>query len=159
VGRRGEALRYLPLGLDVRGRTCLVVGGGPVGTRKVHNLLQAGAAVILVAPEASRELGELGESGAVRWLREPFQDHHLQGVFLVVAATDDDALNARLAREAGKRGILVCDASSAERSQVIFGALHQGEGFTVAVFTHGRDPSRSREIRDRIASWLGNRKG
>jgi siroheme synthase-like protein len=132
----------------------MVAGGGPVGTRKVHNLLRAGAAVTLVAPEATRELEELAESGAVRWLRESFQDHHLPGVFLVVAATDDDALNARLSREAGERGILVCDASSAERSQVIFGALHQGEGFTVAVFTHGRNPSRSREIRDRIASWL-----
>lgn len=137
----------------------MVAGGGPVGTRKVHNLLRAGAAVTLVAPEATRELEELAESGAVRWLRESFQDHHLHGVFLVVAATDDDALNARLSREAGERGILVCDASSAERSQVIFGALHQGEGFTVAVFTHGRNPSRSREIRDRIASWLLHNEG
>jgi siroheme synthase-like protein len=159
VEQRGEALRYLPLGLDVRGRSCLVVGGGPVGTRKVRNLLSAGAAVTLVAPEASRELEGLAESGAVRWLREPFQDHHLQGVFLVVAATHDDALNARLAREAGKREILVCDASSAQRSQVIFGALHEGEGFTMAVFTHGRSPSRSREIRDRIASWLSESEG
>jgi len=59
-------------------------------------------------------------------------------------------LNASLVEAAGRRGVLVCDASSAERSQVIFGALHQGDGFTVAVFTDGRDPSLARNTRDRI---------
>jgi uroporphyrin-III C-methyltransferase / precorrin-2 dehydrogenase / sirohydrochlorin ferrochelatase len=150
--RRGRDVNFLPVGLDVRGRTCLVVGGGPVGTRKILNLLRAGAAVVLVAPRATPALEELAGSGEVRWVREPFRDDHLRGVFLAVSATDDDALNARVAREARERGILVCDASSAERSQVIFGALHHGDGFTVAVFTDGRNPSRAREVRDRIAS-------
>jgi precorrin-2 dehydrogenase / sirohydrochlorin ferrochelatase len=149
-------MRYLPVGLDVRGRTCLVVGGGKVGTRKVRSLLGAGASVTLVAPQATRELARLADSGAVRWIREPFRDDHLRGVFLVVAATDDDDLNTRLAGVARELGALVCDASSAERSQVIFGALHRGEEFTVAVFTDGRDPSRAREVRDRIAAVEGD---
>jgi siroheme synthase-like protein len=144
-------MRFLPVGLDVRGRTCLVVGGGTVGTRKVVNLLRAGATVVMASPQATQELERLAASGELRWIREPFRNDHLHGVFLAVAATDDDALNAQVAQEALRRGTLVCDASSAERSQVIFGALHRGDGFTVAVFTDGRDPSRAREIRDRIA--------
>ena len=144
-------MRFLPVGLDVRGRTCLVVGGGTVGTRKVVNLLRAGATVVMASPQATQELEGLAASGELRWIREPFRNDHLHGVFLAVAATDDDALNAQVAQEALRRGTLVCDASSAERSQVIFGALHRGDGFTVAVFTDGRDPSRAREIRDRIA--------
>jgi siroheme synthase-like protein len=144
-------MRFLPIGLDVRGRTCLVVGGGTVGTRKVVNLLRAGATVVMASPQATQELERLAASGELRWIREPFRNDHLHGVFLAVAATDDDALNAQVAQEALRRGTLVCDASSAERSQVIFGALHRGDGFTVAVFTDGRDPSRAREIRDRIA--------
>lgn len=145
-------MRYLPVGLDVRGRTCVVVGGGKVGARKVRNLLRAGAEVTLVSPQAIEELAGMAGSGKVRWVREPFREDQLRGVFLAVAATDNDEVNARLVQEARGRGVLVCDASSAERSEVIFGAIHEGSGFTVAVFTDGRDPSRAREIRDRIAS-------
>jgi siroheme synthase-like protein len=158
VQERGH-VKYLPLGLDVRDRICLVVGGGEVGTRKVRTLLRAGAAVTLVAPQATQELEALVESGTVRWVRESFRNAHLLGAFLAVAATDDDALNARLAEEARRRGVLVCDASSAERSQVIFGALHHGDGFTLAVFTDGRAPSRAREIRDRIAAQAPGTRG
>ncbi len=143
-------MRYLPVGLDVRERLCVVVGGGAVGTRKVRNLLRAGARVTLVSPLATEELAARATGGEIRWLEEPYREDHLHGAFLAVAATPDQALNASLADAARRLGALVCDASSAERSQVIFGALHEGEGVTVAVFTDGRDPSLARETRDRI---------
>jgi siroheme synthase-like protein len=143
-------MKYLPIGLDVRGRPCVVVGGGDIGTRKVLNLLRAGARVTLISPEATDELVRRAEVGELVWLPEEYHEGLLHGAFLAVAATDDEGLNASLVEAAGRRGILVCDASSAERSQVIFGALHEGEGVTVAVFTDGRDPSLARKTRDRI---------
>ena len=147
-------MKYLPIGLDVRDRTAVVVGGGPIGTRKVLNLLRAGATVVLVAPDATQDLMELAAEGKILWAREPYRIEHLYGAFLAVAATDQPELNARVAEEAGVAGILVCDASSAERSQFIFGALHEGEGFTTAVFTDGKNPAGGRSIRDRIATFL-----
>ena len=148
-------LRFLPVGLDVQGKKCLVVGGGSVGARKVTNLVRAGATVTVVSPTVTENLGDQINSGCAIWVQGSFHDEHLEGVFLVVAATDDQSVNARVVSCAGKCGALVCDASSAERSQVIFGALHQGEdGVTVAVFTDGRDPSDSRRARDRIAEFL-----
>ncbi len=87
-------------------------------------------------------------------MKETFREEHLGGAFLVIAATDDEAQNAAIVRGAGKRGALVCDASSAERSQVIFGALLEGDDVTVAVFTDGRDPALARKTRDRIALLL-----
>jgi len=149
-----NALRFLPLALDVRGRNCLVVGGGGVGTRKVLTLLRAGAVVTVVSPTVSEELAEQIETGTARWVKEPFREEHLQDTFLAVAATDDAALNATVARLAVERGALACDASSAERSQVIFGALLQHDEATVAVFTGGRDPSLARDTRNRIAELL-----
>jgi siroheme synthase (precorrin-2 oxidase/ferrochelatase) len=76
-------------------------------------------------------------------------------MFLVVAATDDDARNAAVVEAAARNGALVCDASSAERSQVIFGALLEDEDVTIAVFTGGRDPAQARRTRDQIADLMG----
>ena len=147
-------MKYLPIGLDVRDRPCLVVGGGEVGTRKVLTLLRAGARVTLVSPEATPTLREKEAGGELLWIRESFREDHLDGAFLAVAATDDEGLNSSLVEAAGRLRILVCDASSAERSQVIFGALHEGEEVTVAVFTDGRDPSLARKTRDRIRDCI-----
>jgi len=152
--RSRRNMKYLPVGLDIRDRKCLVVGGGKIGTRKVRNLTRAGGQVMLVSPEATEELARMAASGEILWRREGFREDHLHGAFLAVAATDDEGLNARLVDRAKKLGILVCDASSEERSQLIFGALHEGEGIMVSVFTDGEDPSRARKTRDRIAAFL-----
>jgi siroheme synthase-like protein len=147
-------MKYLPVGLDIRGKTCVVVGGGPIGTRKVENLLRAGGSVVLVSPQATRELMESAASGTILWAREAYRIEHLYGAFLAVAATDQPELNAQVVEDATMAGVLVCDASSASRSEFIFGALHRGERFTVAVFSDGEDPAASRSMRDRIATFL-----
>ena len=147
-------LRFLPVGLDIRGKSCLVVGGGSVGTRKALTLLRAGASVTVVSPALSGELAEQVEAGRVRWVEDSFREEHLGRVFLAVAATGDEALNATVVRLAAQCGALVCDASSAERSEVIFGALLQSDDVTVAVFTDGRDPAHARETRDQIARLI-----
>lgn len=145
-------MKYLPVGLDVRGRICIVVGGGKIGSRKVANLLRAGAAVTVIAPTATDEIGVLAKSGEIRWQRREFEGSDLDGAFLTVAATDDIELNGRVVQEATAAGSLVCDASSSDRSQVIFGALHEGVDVTLAVFTDGKDPALARRTRNRIAA-------
>lgn len=109
----------------------------------------------VVSPAVSEDLAGQIEGGRVRWVPDLFRGEYLDGAFLVVAATDDEAVNADVVSRAGERGILVCDASSSKRSQVIFGALHRGaDGVTVAVFTDGRDPAAARRTRDRIVGTL-----
>ena len=143
--------RFLPLGFDLHGTNCVVVGGGRIGTRKAETLLEAGARVTVIAPRISDRLAELHAAGQLEWLPEPFHEELLGRAALVVAATDDPAINEDAVRAASERGALVCDASSAERSQIIFGALHQTDDLTLAVFTNGRDPGLARRARDRIA--------
>ena len=155
TGDPSDKLRFLPVGLDVRNKDCLVVGGGSVGTRKATTLVHAGAVVTVVSPEVTDELGELIAAGRVRFVQEPFQEEHLGGAFLAVAATDDGDLNAAVVEVAARNGALACDASSSERSQVIFGALLEGADVTIAVFTGGRDPALARRTRDRIADLMG----
>jgi siroheme synthase-like protein len=152
-------MKYLPIGLNVRDKKCVVVGGGRIGTRKVETLLGAGGAVHVISPAASPRIEELADSGKITWSRETFTPHDLDGALLAVAATDDEGLNARLVEVGREMGVLTCDASSAERSELIFGALHHGDGLTIAVFTDGEDPSRSRATRDRIAALVSDPNG
>jgi siroheme synthase-like protein len=147
-------LRFLPVGLNVDGKDCLVVGGGGVGTRKALTLARAGAIVTVVSPTVTPELSRQIAAGRIHWLAEPFREEHLDGKFLVVAATDDEALNAAVSRAAAGRGALVCDASSASRSQVIFGAVLERGDVTVAVFTDGRNPAQAARTRDEIGNFF-----
>ncbi len=147
-------LRFLPLGLDLRGRLCVIVGGGDVGTRKAGTLVSAGASVTVVAPAVTAELADLVDGDHVRWIEGSFVEEQIEGAFVVIAATDDAALNGEIVRAGSLRGALVCDASAAQRSQVIFGALIRDKDTTVAVFTDGRDPAAARRKRDQIAQLL-----
>jgi siroheme synthase-like protein len=154
-----DRLRFLPVGLNVHGKDCLVVGGGSVGTRKVGTLTRAGALVTVVSPDVSADLAGQVETGRIRWVKDRFCEKHLGDAFLVVAATDNQTLNADITRLAAQRGMLACDASSAERSDVIFGALLTDDDLTVAVFTDGHDPARARRTRDRIAQLMSGESG
>ncbi|MEW6249931.1 MAG: bifunctional precorrin-2 dehydrogenase/sirohydrochlorin ferrochelatase [Planctomycetota bacterium] len=149
-----DAPQFLPVGLRLQSQRCIVVGGGAVGTRKALTLARAGARVTVVSPALTAELAERVRAGGMHWVEAPFQEEHLAGAFLVVAATDDETMNSAVILAAAGRGALACDASSAERSQVIFGALLEREDVTVAVFTGGRDPAHARRTRDEIAKLL-----
>ena len=151
---RRDDRRYLPVGLDLRDAACVVIGGGAIGTRKVELLEGAGARVTIVSPRITERLDEVVGRGRATWLRETFRPEHVRDAFLVVVATDRPEVNARAAEAAVRAGALLCDATSAGRSRVIFGALLDTEDATVAVFTDGRDPGHARRTRDRIAGRL-----
>jgi siroheme synthase-like protein len=151
---RQPATRYVTLGINMTGRRCLVVGGGNVGTRKVLTLLAGDASVTVLAPEISQPLQQAVDAGRLEWLRSEYTADSLKGCVLVVAATDNPALNDRIAADAQSRGILSCNASAADRSQVVFPALLSNEDITVAVHSHGRRCRASQEVRNAIAAWL-----
>ncbi len=153
----GGARHYLPLGLDLTGWECLVVGGGRVGARKAATLASAGARVTLVSPELGPAAAQAARNGAFRWRRARYAADHLDGIRLVVAATDNAALNLQIGQEASARGLLFCIASSGRSSSVIFPAIHRRDGLTVAVHSDGRRCARSRSLRDRIAQVLDAR--
>ena len=97
----------LPIFLDMQGRPCLVVGGGATAARKVSNLLRAGAAVTLVSPELCDALARKVESGALQHEARCFAPEDIAGQRLVIAATDDRAVNRQIAQLANEAGIPV----------------------------------------------------
>lgn len=130
-----------------------MVGGGSIGTRKVMTLLKAGADVTVVSPAITAALEAEVDAGRVHWIKGEYEADHLKGAFLVVAAASDGAVNSSVAGQAVQGGVLVCDASSADRSELIFGALLEAGEVTAAFFSDGRDPALARRARDEVASF------
>ena len=143
---------FLPLFHKLQGRPALVVGGGEVALRKARLLADAGASLRVVAPEVRGDLRELaGEAGV--FLRE-YASADLQGVALVIAATDDVPLNARISAEAQALGIPVNVVDAPALCSVIFPAIVDRSPLVVAVTSGGDAPVLARLIRAKIETWI-----
>jgi precorrin-2 dehydrogenase/sirohydrochlorin ferrochelatase len=140
--------------LDLEQRLCLVVGGGPVATRKVHGLLAAGARVRLVAPDCSPELRRLAEAGRLEWRPRRYRGQDFEDATLLFAATSDRELNAALAAEARRRSVLANVADDPAGSDFQVPAVVERSGLTVALSTGGRSPAFARRLREQLEAWL-----
>ena len=145
-------MQFLPLFHKLQGRPVLVVGGGEVALRKARLLAEAGACLRVVAPDVRRELQAMaGEQGV--FLRG-YQSDDLQGVGLVIAATDDEPLNARISAEAQALGIPVNVVDAPALCSVIFPAIVDRSPLIVAVSSGGDAPVLARLIRAKIETWI-----
>jgi siroheme synthase-like protein len=136
--------------LDLRGRSCLVVGGGRVAAEKVAGLLACGAAVAVVAPAIDDELRDR----QVSLIERRFEPSDLDGRFLVVAATNDRGVNATVSAEAGRRSLLCNVADDPELCSFILPALVRRDPIIVGVSTGGASPALAQRIRDDIADLV-----
>jgi len=142
----------LPIFLDVRGRSCLVVGGGPVAARKLSLLLRAGARGVVVAPHFTDELR--ATDGAVEFRERPFVPTDLDGMTLVIAATDDAPLNARVAALASARGLPVNVVDTPALCSFIMPAVVDRSPVIAAVSSGGRAPVLTRLLRARLETLI-----
>lgn len=127
---REDAARrtHFPLFVACGGKTALVVGGGKVASRRVQSLCLFDFDVKVISPEVTDELAALAESGKINLARRSFEDGDIDGAFLAVAATDDRAVNRRIAALARHRGVFASIADRAEECSFYFPAIAaQGE--------------------------------
>lgn len=145
-------MQFLPLFHNLQDRPVLVIGGGEVALRKARLLSDAGAVLRVVAPEIRSELQELAGPGGI-FLRG-YASSDLQGVALVIAATDDVPLNARISAEAQALGIPVNVVDAPALCSVIFPAIVDRSPLIVAVSSGGDAPVLARLIRAKIETWI-----
>ena len=100
-------MEYLPIFLNLKGRPCAVIGGGDVAARKAALLLEAGAQVTVTSPELCEALAELAGNGRIAHRPAGFSPAALEGVTVVIAATDDRQVNAEVSRLAQAQRIPV----------------------------------------------------
>lgn len=149
----------LPLGLKVRGRKCLVVGGGEVAMRKLELLASAGAAATVVAVAASDPVQRLCAAQGWPLHRRPFVDEDMQGCMLAIAATGEDAVNRTVAASGERRGVFVNCVDDGGRSTALFPAIVDRAPVTVAISTAGASPTLARLLRERIEAALPDAAG
>ena len=142
---------YYPAFLDLRGRRVLVVGGGLVAVRKIDGLLKCACHIKVVAPEIRPEI----EAQPFDLVRRAYEPTDLDGACLVFAATDDDELNAAVARDAAARGIWCNAASAPETGSFIVPSLVERGPIKVAISTGGASPALAKRLRVELGCQIG----
>jgi len=148
-------MRYYPVNLDIRGRACLVVGGGRVGARKVDTLLKCGAIVTVVSPEATPPLARLAEAGRIVLERREYRSSDVKGQFLVIGATDDERLNRQIHADAERLNLLCNIADRPEICNFILPAIVRRGDFMMAISTAGKSPAFAKHMRRRLEAQFG----
>ena len=137
--------------LDLTGRSCLVVGGGTVALEKILGLLDCGARVTVVAREVSDAVAGL----PVELHERAYESRDLDGRFLVVAATNDEALNRHVHADAEARSLLCNVVDVPALCSFILPAVHRVDPIAIAVSTGGASPALAKRLRDEIAKVVG----
>ncbi len=145
---------YLPIFMDVRGRSCLIVGGGEVAARKVEMLLRAGAEVEVVSPSLGKTLSDYHQNHQVRWIEAAFGPEHLQQPVLVYAATDQQEINQQVSELAKEKNIPVNVVDTPALCNFITPSIIDRSPVVAAVSTGGASPVLARLIRSRLESMI-----
>jgi precorrin-2 dehydrogenase len=146
---------YFPVFLDLRGRRCLVVGGGEIGERKTRALLECGARVTIVSPLLTPGLAALAASGRLVHRARPFVRSDPRGCALAVAATGDPRVDRVVAAAARRWRALVNVVDRPQHCDFIVPAVLRRGELQIAVSTGGRSPAIAREIRRRLERGFG----
>lgn len=147
-------VKYYPLFMDLAGRDCLVVGAGMVAARKARSLLECGACVTVVGETPAAAFRALERRG-LRLERRHFRAADVARQALVIAATDDPAVNAAVATAARRRGIPVNAVDDPPNCTFIVPAVVRRGDLTVAISTGGKSPAAARLVKERVAALLG----
>lgn len=141
--------------LSLEGRGALVVGGGEIARRKVEDLLAARARVTVIAPEICPGIAALAEQQRIRAYCRPYQAGDIGDAFVVIAATDDEALNAAVGNEAKDRNALVNVVDRpAHCTFTVPATVHRG-ALTIAIATDGLSPAFSGILREELEGRYG----
>jgi precorrin-2 dehydrogenase/sirohydrochlorin ferrochelatase len=144
-----------PINVNLHGRKCIVVGGGAVAERKVRSLLDFGADVTVIAPDVTAYLRKLAATGKLTHIGKEYSSEALEGAFLVIAATDDPAVNRAVSLDAQSRGILVNVADEPSLCTFFVSAFVRRGDLVISVSTSGKSPALARRIREELESLFG----
>ncbi|MDF2987293.1 MAG: siroheme synthase [Eubacterium sp.] len=140
-------MAVFPLFVDLKGKRCLVVGGGEVASRKAEILLRFEAQLTIVAPEINHYISGLEEQGKTTIIRREYCEQDMSMASLVIAATSSKTVNERVYRDAVGRNIPVNIVDDPELCTFIFPSVVKRGALTVGISTSGEYPALSKKIR------------
>jgi siroheme synthase-like protein len=147
-------MSLFPIFLKLDGRPCLVVGAGEIALSKIQSLLEAGGQVRVVAPDARPEVHALAMDGRIEWIARDYEPADLDAIFLVIAATDQPAVNHAVYEEAVRRGVLCNAVDDPPFCDFYFGSVVRRGDLQVAISTAGESPALAQRLRHEIDAQL-----
>ena len=144
--------KFYPIHLNVTGKKCVIIGGGKVAYRKACSLKGSGADVVVVSPEVCPEM--VNEEGLVL-IKKEYEECFLDGALLVIAATDNEAINKKVTEDAEKRNIIVNVVDYPERcSFIVPSTINRGD-LCISISTGGASPAVAKRIRGELEAVFG----
>lgn len=147
-------MQALPIFFNIKNRHCVVIGGGEVATRKVMMLLKASASITLYSPDICHELSEMAESGKIKYIHTCFEPSQLTGACMVIAATDDEAVNIAVSLAAKAQNIPVNVVDAPDLCTFTMGSIIDRSPVVIAISSEGNAPVLARYIRAKIETML-----
>jgi siroheme synthase-like protein len=142
--------------LKLRGRRCLVIGGGEIGLEKVEGLLACDGDVTLIAPTAVPELEALASEGSIRWEQRAYAGpDDLEGAFMVIACTDDTDINIGIYDDAERRAMLVNVVDVPPLCNFILPAIVRTGPLAIAISTAGASPALAKRMKAEVSELFG----
>lgn len=149
--------RYFPLFVDLEHKKITVVGAGRIASRRIRTLLEFGADITVVAPEASGEVRQLAEDGRIVWRQEGYESEDrkiLEGSILVLAATDRPEINRKVKEVCRELGIPVNLSNDKEQCDFYFPGVASGGGITAGITAQGKDHKLARKATEEVRKLL-----
>jgi len=147
--------KLFPMFLKLAARPCLVVGAGAIAESKISGLLETGARVRVVAPEATTQIRSWAASKNIEWHQRSFQPADLKGMFLVVAATSSTELHERIYKEATQRGLLCNVVDVPALCDFYYPSVVQRGALQIAISTAGQSPALAQRLRKQLEDQFG----
>lgn len=148
-------MTYYPVYLDLRGRRCVVVGGGLVALEKVEGLLAAGAAVRLIAPRLAPELERLAAAGSIEHLPRSYRDGDLEGAFIAFSERLGEVVHRALAAEAERLAVPLNVQDETACCSFIAAALVRQGDLTITISTSGKAPALAVRLKEAMKESFG----
>ena len=152
---RKAQTKLFPFFLKLGNRRCLVVGAGSIAESKIAGLVEAGAKVRVVAPEATPKVRAWARGRKIAWQRRGFRPKDLEGVFLVVAATPSTELHEQIFRQARRLGVLCNIVDVPRLCDFYYPAVVRRGALQIAISTTGQSPALAQRLRKELERQFG----
>jgi precorrin-2 dehydrogenase/sirohydrochlorin ferrochelatase len=150
---------YYPIFLDLKDQNVLVVGGGKVAERKILNLLRYGCRIHVVSPELTSQLEKLVSQKKIQRIPEQSLNQAMSEASMVIAATDDPAVNGQIASRAKEEGLLVNAVDQPRDCNFIMPSIVKSGDLQIAISTGGKSPALAKKIRKELQNLFGSEYG
>lgn len=147
-------MNYYPIFLDLRGRPCLVVGGGEVATGKIEELLKAEANVTVISPKVTQCIQRYADLGGLQHLPRPYRAGDIKGYFLAYAATGVAEIDVLMAGEANLQGVLLNVVNRPVLCSFVTPSVGQLGKLSIAISRAGKCPGIAKRVRRKITAFI-----